>query len=169
MLKTLMMTTAVSGLLVGAAMAQSSPSAPTTPAPGASPSMNATGNAQVVDAQKPDQWLATKFKGTDVLGADDKKIGDVSDILFDQNGKIEAYIVGVGGFLGVGEKEVALAPSSFTVVKGQNGGYDKLKVTMTQEQLKEAANFKPYSAPSATTGAGSTSPRPMGVPGSTNR
>ena len=42
-------------------------------------------------SQKPDQWLASKFKGTDVIGSDDKKIGDVSDILFDKDGKIEAY------------------------------------------------------------------------------
>ena len=44
-------------------------------------------------SQKPDQWLASNFKGTDVLGPDDKKIGDVTDILFDKNGKIEAYVV----------------------------------------------------------------------------
>ena len=62
-----------------------------------------------VSQQKPDQWLASKFKGTDVVGADNQKIGDVTDILFDKNGKIEAYIVSVGGFLGIGAKDVALA------------------------------------------------------------
>ena len=41
-----------------------------------------------------------------MVGADDKKIGDVSDILFDKDGKIEAYVVGVGGFLGIGAKEL---------------------------------------------------------------
>ena len=46
--------------------------------------------------------MASKFKGTDVIGTDDQKIGDVSDILFDKSGKIEAYVVGVGGFLGIG-------------------------------------------------------------------
>ena len=35
----------------------------------------------------------------------------MTDILFDKNGKIEAYIVSVGGFLGIGAKDVALAPS----------------------------------------------------------
>ena len=51
-----------------------------------------------------------------MIGSDDKKIGDVSDILFDKDGKIEAYVVGVGGFLGIGSKDVALAPSAFQVV-----------------------------------------------------
>ena len=46
-----------------------------------------------------------------MVGADNQKIGDVTDILFDKNGKIEAYIVSVGGFLGIGAKDVALAPS----------------------------------------------------------
>jgi len=50
-----------------------------------------------VTAQKPDQWLASKFKGTDVLGADNQKSGDVTDILFDKDGKIEAHVVSVGG------------------------------------------------------------------------
>ena len=78
--------------------------APTTPS---------AGNAQFVTKQSPDQWLASKFKGTDVIGADDKKIGDVSDILFDKDKKILAYIVGVGGFLGIGAKDVAIDPASF--------------------------------------------------------
>ena len=56
-----------------------------------------------------------------MVGADNQKIGDVSDILFDKTGKIEAFVVSVGGFLGVGSKEVALAPSSFDVMPGQNG------------------------------------------------
>lgn len=172
MLKKLMLTTALTGAMIGAALAQST-TAPTQSAPGASAGVTSTGTPQVVNTQKSDQWLASKFKGTDVLGPDDKKIGDVSDILFDQNGKIEAYIVGVGGFLGVGEKDVALAPSSFTVVKGDNGSADKLKVSMSQDQLKQAANFTPYSPPRATTGMGSPAgspmtPRPAGPP-STNK
>jgi hypothetical protein len=40
-----------------------------------------------ISAQKPNQWLASKFKGTDVLGADNKSIGSISDILLDKSGK----------------------------------------------------------------------------------
>jgi hypothetical protein len=113
--------------------------------------------AAFVSSQKPDQWLATKFKGTDVLGADNQKIGDVSDILFDKSGKIEAYVVSVGGFLGMGAKEVALAPSAFDVVPGSNGAAPKLKISMTKDELKAAQNFARYEAPrpAATTGSAS--------------
>jgi sporulation protein YlmC with PRC-barrel domain len=132
-----------------------------------------------VSTQNPDQWLASKFKGTDVVGTDDKKIGDVSDILFDKEGKIEAFVISVGGFLGVGSKDVALAPTAFEVVKGKEGSSDKLKLAMSKDELKTAQNFEPYHAPVATTGAGSgarpggmgagTSPRPAGAPASPSK
>ena len=110
--------------------------------------------------QKPDQWLASKFSGTDVIGDDNQKIGDVTDILFDKNGKIEAYIVSVGGFLGIGSKHVALAPSSFQVMPADPSSgtsYDRLKLSMTKEQLQQTASFEPYSPPvqRQTTGHGS--------------
>src|SRR5262249_26420934 len=127
-------------------------------APSAAPSSSMNdkqgGKPDFVTSQKPDQWLATKFRGTDVIGTDNKKIGDVTDILFDKSGKIEAYVVSVGGFLGVGSKEVALAPSSFQVIPGENGNSDKLKLSASQDELKQAQNFARYSPPrSSTTGA----------------
>ena len=181
MLKKLMITTAMSGLLMGGAFAQSAPkpmdtpaATPATPpaatAPAAkpdaakstmAPSTTGSSSAQFINSQKPDQWLASKFKGTDVVGADNAKIGDVNDILFDKTGKIEAFVVGVGGFLGMGAKDVALAPSSFEVIAGDKSKNesDKLKLSMTKDQLKQAANFEAYNPPRATTGMGG-SPRP---------
>jgi hypothetical protein len=198
MLKKLMITTALSGLMMGAAFAQSAPKPADTPAAKPTPPaatapadtksdaakpmdaakskpMDATkstaapaasGSAQFVSTQKPDQFLASKFKGTDVVGADNEKIGDVSDILFDKSGKIEAYVVSVGGFLGMGSKDVALAPASFEVVAGDKSKNesDKLKLSMTKDQLKQAANFEPYKEPRATTGMGGGTPRPAPTP-----
>ncbi|HVV63629.1 MAG TPA: PRC-barrel domain-containing protein [Pseudolabrys sp.] len=129
---------------------KSTPSASTAAAP-------AGDKAAVVSSQQPDQLLASKFKGTDVVGSDDKKIGDVSDILFDKSGKIEAYVISVGGFLGMGSKSVALAPTSFEVVPATNGGSPKLKLSMSKDELKQAQNFKPYEPPRQTTGMGSSS------------
>ena len=162
MTKKLMIGAAVSALMLSGAMAQSpnAPSGSSSPPPAAaqpSPSGGAaSGGAQFISSQKPDQLLASKFKGTDVLGADNQKIGDVSDILFDKSGKIEAYVVSVGGFLGMGAKEVAMAPSAFETVPGENGGAPKLKTSMTKEQLTNAQNFARYEPPrpAATTGTG---------------
>lgn len=153
MLKTLMMTTAAAALVVGSAVAQQTPPvAPpakqeTMPAPGA------TGSRQFITQQSTDQWLATKFKGTDVIGSNNEKIGDVSDLLIDQNGRIVAYIVGVGGFLGIGQKDVALAPASFQVQPATDRENLKLTLAMTRDELKNAPEFKAAAArPAPTTG-----------------
>jgi len=155
MLKKLVLTTAISALMISGAMAQSTSSGAST----SGASTPSTTAALPVNQQKPDQWLASKFNGTDVIGDDNQKIGDVTDILFDRTGKIEAYIVSVGGFLGIGSKHVALAPTSFQVMPGdQSGGtsYDRLKLSMTKDQLQQMASFEPYSPPRPqTTGQGS--------------
>ena len=158
MLKRLMMTTAAAALVVGSAVAQTpAPDAPKAPpmaqksepmAPGAQ-----TGSRQFVTQQSTDQWLATKFKGTDVIGSNNEKIGDVNDLLIDQNGRIVAYIVGVGGFLGIGQKDVALAPAAFQVQPATDREALKLKLAMTRDELKNAPEFKAAAArPAPTTG-----------------
>lgn len=174
MLKKLMISTALSAVVATAAFAQSptSPSSPSSPSsssppPAAQPQSSgkaseSSGKANFVTSQKPDQWLASKFKGTDVVGSDNQKIGDVSDILFDKSGKIDAFVVSVGGFLGMGAKEVALAPSSFDVVPGQNGSADKLKLSATKDELKQAQNFARYEPPRPTSTTGSGAGGAMG-------
>lgn len=180
MLKKLMITTALTGMMIGAAAAQTSspaqnqpanpPSGTTQFAPKAD--MKSSGAPQFIKSQKSEQWLASKFRGTDVIGSDNQKIGSVNDILFDKDGKIEAYVISVGGFLGMGSKDVALAPSSFQVVAGDKSKYesDKLKISMSSDQLKQAANFEPYQPPRATTGSGTSSPpRPSPMNPAPNR
>jgi len=149
-----------------AATAPSAPSA--TPAPTASTTAPktgaATGAAHFVQTQSADQWLFSKFKGTDVIGTDDKKIGDVSDVLFDKDKKILAYIVGVGGFLGIGSKDVAIDPASFQMVPGKDQNDFKLRLAMTKDELKAAPAFEPYSAPRPVSSSNTTTTRPAGAP-----
>jgi hypothetical protein len=153
MLKTIMAATAVSALALTSALAQST----TTPSPTVQTTAPA-GHANFVQRQTPDQWLASKFRGTDVVGAKDEKIGDVSDILFDKDGKILAYVVGVGGFLGIGSKDVAIEPASFQVVSGRDASDYKLRLSMTKDELKAAAAFEPYSPPRPTVSQNPASP-----------
>jgi sporulation protein YlmC with PRC-barrel domain len=179
MLKKLMVTTAITALMIGAASAEgtdatqrpnSAPAvtAPTAPSPAVKSTEPAAKSSEMtapatkasavkfINSQQSDQFLASKFKGTDVLGTDGQKIGDVTDILFDKSGKVLAYVVGVGGFLGIGAKDVALEPSAFEIVKGDPAKHesDKLKIAMTKDELKQAAVFEPYKVPVSTTGMG---------------
>jgi hypothetical protein len=105
-----------------------------------------------VTEQTPDQWLATKFKGTDIIGVNDEKIGDVSDVLFQKDGRVVAYVISVGGFLGIGSKEVALVPTSFQVLPPTDRENMKLRLSMSKDELKAAPDFKPYNPPRSVTG-----------------
>ena len=181
MLKKLMISAAVSALMVSGALAQASP--PSDPPKAAAPKADAApvDAAKFISPQSTDQWVFSRFKGTNVLGPDDAKVGDVNDMLFDKNGKIIGLIVGVGGFLGIGEKSVAIDMSAFQAVPastgstvgagGAAGAGDndptnvKLKVSWTKDQLKAAPDFQYYKPPARTTGTNPTTgmaPRPSG-------
>jgi sporulation protein YlmC with PRC-barrel domain len=103
--------------------------------------------ANTITAQKPDEWLATRLRGTSVLGSDGVKIGSVDDILIDRSGSIKALVIGVGGFLGIGAKDVAIPFKQFQVVPGTEGKSDVLTLSMTKDQLADAQDFKPYEPP----------------------
>ena len=51
-------------------------------------------------------WRASKLVGVDVYNNDNEKIGDISEILLDTSGKVSGVIIGVGGFLGLGQHDV---------------------------------------------------------------
>ncbi|HTO29766.1 MAG TPA: PRC-barrel domain-containing protein [Pararhizobium sp.] len=62
-----------------------------------------------------------KLIGTQVKVADDTKVGEIRDVLVGQNGKVEAYVIDVGGFLGIGEKPVAMSAESVQVMADASG------------------------------------------------
>jgi hypothetical protein len=170
MLKRIMAVAAVSGLALTSALAQQSPPSSTTPSTSATPSAPApsaaakpAGKANFVTKQSSDQHLASKFNGTDVIGADDAKIGDVSDVLFDKDYKVIAFIVGVGGFLGIGSKDVAIDPASFSPVPGKDSTDMKLRLSMTKDELKAAEAFERYQPPRPVSSEAPAT-RPMGAP-----
>lgn len=131
---------------------------------------DAASNAKFVSAQNADQWVFSKFKGSAVLGPNNEHIGNVNDLLFDRGGKILALVVGVGGFLGIGQKNVAIDMSAFQAVPVSTGSTTaqapnttsndptdvSLKVSWTKDQLQAAPDFQYYKPPAATTGTGPT-------------
>ena len=168
MIKTLLISAAIGGLMMTGALAQAT-NQETKGATGDAP--KAAGNApKFVASQSADQWVFSKFKGTDVIGPNNENIGGVTDVLFDKSGKIMGVIVGVGGFLGIGQKNVAMDMSAFQVVPASTGSSVtttasedptnvKLKVAWTKDQLMQAPDFQYFKAPAPAT-IGSGGPRP---------
>src|ERR1700709_943985 len=77
-----------------------------------------TANRTVVSGgaamHKEGEWRGSKLVGVNVYNDANEKIGDINDVILDKSGKVENVVLGVGGFLGMGEHYVAVA-------------YDKLK------------------------------------------
>ncbi|MEX0953656.1 MAG: PRC-barrel domain-containing protein [Rhizobiaceae bacterium] len=82
-----------------------------------------------------DQLSAEELIGTSVYGANDEDIGDIGDVIVTADGKFVAYVVDVGGFLGIGEKPVALGADELEILKDADGALH-IRTAFTQEQLE---------------------------------
>ncbi|OYW62271.1 MAG: hypothetical protein B7Z40_17305 [Bosea sp. 12-68-7] len=101
-------------LMSATAIAQTTAPAPTAPGATISPSPAAPAASGTSAGLAPQNqamrghWRASKLMGVDIYGPDNEKVGDVTEVLIDSAGKITGVTVGVGGFLGLGTKDVAI-------------------------------------------------------------
>ncbi|MBR0758300.1 PRC-barrel domain-containing protein [Bradyrhizobium jicamae] len=118
----------------GAAFAQSA-----QPADRAAPAAT----AQPVDAKMvlKDNWRASKLMGLNVYNEANEKLGDINELLVDKSGKINAVVIGIGGFLGMGEHDIAVS-------------MDKLK--FVEEPVRTSSTGTSTTTRETTTGAAST-------------
>ena len=79
------------------------------------------------------------YYNQNVYDRQDNDIGDLNDIVLDKEGKVSAVIIGVGGFLGAGEKNVAVPFSALKVTEKEGKTY--LVVDTTKEALEKAPGF----------------------------
>ena len=79
------------------------------------------------------------YNNQSVYDPKDNDIGDVNDIVLDKEGKVSAFIIGVGGFLGAGEKNVAVPFRALKVTEKDGKTY--LVVDTTKEALEKAPPF----------------------------
>jgi sporulation protein YlmC with PRC-barrel domain len=93
------------------------------------------------------ELLASSILGQEIYGPDDQAIGEVSDLILQEDGKTRAAIVDVGGFLGLGEKTVAIPFEEIKVVRGtEEGAESKLAVALTKDQLEGLPEVRTDSA-----------------------
>jgi sporulation protein YlmC with PRC-barrel domain len=110
----------------------------------------------------------THWYKQNVYDLGDNKIGEIMDVLVDREGKATAFIIGVGGFLGMGEKDVAVPFNAVqATTKDNNKWY--LVMNATKDSLKSAKGFKydrsamtwiPEDAPATTGQPGAPAPKP---------
>lgn len=114
-------------------------------------------SGQFMTKLEANQIMASDLIGTRVVSANNESIGDVNDVIVDRNGQVMAAVVGVGGFLGIGEKDVAVPFSSLEFLSDQ--------------QAQAMDNSNKGNGNVATTGStttGNTTASGSGTAGSTN-
>ncbi|RGP38329.1 PRC-barrel domain containing protein [Pseudotabrizicola alkalilacus] len=80
--------------------------------------------------------------GKRVIGLNDEDVGEISAVAIGADGAIEGAVVDVGGFLGIGERRVALGSETLTIVRNAGGTIDHFRVTMTQDQLETLPEYQ---------------------------
>ena len=123
--------------------------------------------AQILTSIPANSVTVTHWYKQNVYDPSDNKIGEIMDVLLDKEGKATALIIGVGGFLGMGEKDVAVPFNAVQVASKDNNKF-YLVMNATKDTLKSAKGFKydrnamtwmPEETPATTGTPSSTQPR----------
>lgn len=101
-----------------------------------------TSGSGYLTEQGADQIAASTYIGQSVYNSADESIGEINDVIFTKDGSVEAAVIGVGGFLGIGEKNVAVPLDTITVAEVPNSEDLKLTTAETADTLKAAPEFK---------------------------
>lgn len=102
--------------------------------------MDKTKSAQFLKEQSASDWLASDLIGKKVVNRENETIGEINDLVTDESGKIQAALVGAGGFLGIGEKDVAVRFEDLELVR--DGTDTKVMLDTNKETLTSAPDFR---------------------------
>lgn len=96
--------------------------------------------AQMITSMPSEAWTVTDWYKQSIYDPSDTKVGEINDVLVDHDGKINAIVIGVGGFLGVGQKDVAV-PYDAVFFTNKDNKYIA-HINATNDSLKAAPGYK---------------------------
>lgn len=115
--------------------------AASAPAWGQAPMAPTSGPANMAassSSQQPGQVTTDKLIGRSIQNAQNETIGKIESVVLDPDGKVAAVVVGVGGFLGIGQRDVAI---QWTALEVSHNG-EKVTAALTKEQLKALPEYR---------------------------
>ncbi len=95
--------------------------------------------APFLTEQAAGEWRMNNYIGQPVVNASGERVGYIGDVLFDKGGRVTTVVLGVGGFLGMGAKQVALPYQAITY--GEKDGARQIVVPLTKDVLLKAPDF----------------------------
>lgn len=99
-------------------------------------------------------WRASKLMGLDVYNDANEKLGDINELILDKNGKVAAVVIGVGGFLGMGEHDIAVAMDKLKFVEEPVRTSSTAPATTTRETTTKETTTGAATSTTTTTRAG---------------
>ena len=105
------------------------------------PEQSTAQGGQFLKEQSADDMLASSIIGKPAVNSQDETIGDVNDLVTDRSGKIVAALIGVGGFLGIGEKSVAISFDMIKPSKDKDGNMVLLAASLDKDAINSAPDF----------------------------
>src|SRR5689334_19762833 len=127
----------LASVMIIPALAQSTSPAPATkPAPAATTSTAPQAHSDV--------WRASKLIGVNVYNDNNEKLGDITEILIDKSGKVEGIVIGVGGFLGMGQHDIKVEMSKLKFVD------EPVRTSSTSNTATTGANTRSTTTTSST-------------------
>jgi sporulation protein YlmC with PRC-barrel domain len=100
-------------------------------------------------------WRASKLMGLDVYNEANEKLGDINELILDKNGKVNAVVIGVGGFLGMGEHDIAVTMDKLKFVEEPVRTSSTAPATTTRETTTTGTATAPANTTTTTTTTGS--------------
>ena len=88
-----------------------------------------------------DEAAVADLKGTRVYGNDDESVGEISDLVVSPDGRVNELVLDVGGFLGLGEKPVAVDMRSMQFMRAEDGAL-RIYIDATEEQLSGLPEYR---------------------------
>ncbi|WP_284164742.1 PRC-barrel domain-containing protein [Frigidibacter sp. SD6-1] len=85
---------------------------------------------------------AERLTGAAAYDANDEWIGEVSELVLNDSGRVDSVIVDVGGFLGIGEKPVQLNLSDIDILRSGDGGDIRVYISMTKNQMEALPDYR---------------------------
>jgi sporulation protein YlmC with PRC-barrel domain len=117
-----------------------------------------------ITAQELGQVRVDSVVGKEVVNPQNEEVGEINDLVFDEEGRLVAAVIGVGGFLGLGEKNVAVSWDRIEWTPREDGEVE-LSMPFTREELEQAPEFKDLETQKAEEEA-AAAPQPLaGAPG----
>ncbi len=120
------------------------PASPSAEAPApttTTPDSGAPEELRFVNTQQAEEMLATTLIGTPVHNGADESLGEINDVLLDADGQLKTVVIGVGGFLGIAERDVAVPWDALEVRRAEDQDL-MLRLDVSREQLENAPEFE---------------------------